>query len=99
MKFDIKELPKKITPIIAKLQQYAGFALVLTVLFIFGFVVLKIRSYATVEPSQTQVDEKLLELKRTTIDQKAINKIESLESTNVSVKALFDKARDNPFQE
>ncbi len=99
MNFDLKDIPKKLSPIIEKLRGSLGFITILIVLGMFGFIVLKIRYYASVQPTQTAVDEKLQGLQRTRIDQAAIDRIENLESTNVDVRALFEEARDNPFQE
>ncbi len=99
MKLNFKELPKKLSPYVQKVKDYSNFIIVLVILGMFGFIVLRIRSYATAQPSQTAIDQKLLDLKRTRIDHDAIEKIKELESTNVDVKALFDEARDNPFQE
>lgn len=99
MKLDVKDILPKLKPLLQKLQQYLGFIIVLLVLSMFVFVVLRIRHYASLQPSQTAIDEKLQALQRTRIDQDAIDKIEKLEGTNTDIKALFDQARDNPFQE
>jgi hypothetical protein len=99
MKLDLKDITTKITPLLQKAREYSGFIIVLVVLGLFGFVVLRIRSYATIQPTQAAIDEKLQDLKRTRIDEDAIEKIQKLESSNIDVKALFDDARDNPFQE
>ncbi len=99
MKLDLKQIPNKLAPVLQMIRGYGSFIIVIVVLGMFGFIVLRIRSYATVQPSQAEVDQKLQDLKRTHIDEEAIKKIQELESTNVDVKALFDDARDNPFQE
>lgn len=99
MNIDLKEIPAKFAPLLQKMRQYSTFIIVLVVLGMFGFIVLRIRTYATVEPTQAAIDEKLQALQRTQVDQEAIDRIKKLESSNIDVKALFDKARDNPFQE
>ncbi len=99
MKIDLKAIPKLIDKLVQKLRIYGTFILILLILGAFTFVVLRIRYYANHEPSQAEINQKLLELKNTQINQEAINKIEQLQSKNVGVKALFDNARDNPFHE
>jgi len=99
MKLDLKDIPNLLLPLLQKAKQYLGFMAVLFALGLFGFVVWQIRGYATVQPSQAEIDEKLLSLRQTKIDEDAIKRIERLESTNIDIKALFDQARDNPFQE
>ncbi len=99
MNIHLQNIPTLFTPLLNKIRQYAGFVIVLLVLGGFAFIIMRISYYATLEPSQTAIDEKLLNLKQTRINQEAIDKIEKLNSTNVDVKALFDEARDNPFHE
>lgn len=99
MNVDLKKIPAAFAPIMSKIRQYGGFVVVLLVLAAFAFIIIRINYYATLEPSQAAIDEKLLNLKQTRINQDAIDKIEKLNSTNVDVKALFDEARDNPFHE
>ncbi len=99
MKFDLKTIPSKLSPIFQKIREYGSFILVLFILTGFAFIVLRIRYYVNMQPSESNVNEKLQALESTHIDQDVIEKIEQLESTNVDVKALFDKARNNPFKE
>lgn len=99
MKLDLKKISDSFAPVIAQVKQYSGFVVLLLVLGVFAFIIVRINFYASREPSQAAIDEKLLHLQRTKIDQAAIDKIEKLNSTNVDVKALFDEARDNPFHE
>lgn len=99
MNFEVKDIPKKIKPLIAKVKEYAGFIAVVGILLAFSFIVLQIRNYATKSPDDDAVTEKLAELSTSRINQEDIDTIENLQSTNVDVRALFKEARDNPFQE
>jgi len=99
MKINLRMIPEKIAPLLLKLKQYGSFIVVILILLGFSFIVLRIRFYANLQPSDQDIANKLLELKRTQIDQEAIAKIEKLQSTNVDVRALFEQARHNPFKE
>lgn len=99
MKLDLKNIPALFAPVLSKIRQYGAFVVVLLVLGAFAFIIVRINYYATLEPSQAAIDEKVLHLQQTQINQEAIDKIEKLNDTNVDVKALFDEARDNPFHE
>ncbi|MCA9337493.1 hypothetical protein KC951_02180 [Candidatus Saccharibacteria bacterium] len=96
---DIKQIPSKLGHSVSKLKKYRVFFFILAVLIAYSYVVLQIQKAITIEPTETQISEKLQDLKRTKIDQDAIKKIQDLESTHVEVHALFQDARDNPFQE
>lgn len=99
MNADLKDLPAKITPLLQKAREYSLFIGILVVLGTYAFLVLRINSFANVEPSQEVVTQQLNELQSPKLDEEAVRKIQELESTNVEIKSLFDRARDNPFQE
>lgn len=99
MNLDIKNITPKLLSALDKLKEYAVFIVVLVVLGAYGFLVLRIRYFASQEPADAVLTEKVNELNAPRIDKDIITKIEKLESSNIEVKTLFDKARDNPFQE
>lgn len=99
MNLDLKKIPAFFAPALNKLKKYSGFIIVLLILAAFAFIIVRIRYYANIEPTQAEIDTKLQDLKRVQINQEAIDKIEKLQSTNVDVKSLFENARDNPFAE
>lgn len=99
MNLEVKDLPAKIMPLLDKARSYIGFLVVLLILGAFGFVVVQIRNYATIEPTEDAITEQLQGISSSRIDEDAVEAVRNLEETNVDVKTLFDEARDNPFQE
>ncbi|MCA9333020.1 hypothetical protein KDA00_04055 [Candidatus Saccharibacteria bacterium] len=99
MNFEVKDIPKKITPIIEKYKKYNVIAFIVCVAIVFGFLVFKINQYTQIEPSEDAIAEELNTVTRPKIDEKAIEKIQQLEDQNIEVKSLFEQARDNPFSE
>ncbi len=99
MNLDIKQISAKIMPLIERLRRYAVLGFFVLIAFLFGFLILRISSYAQTEPSEDAVTEKLTTVQRPKIDQNALLKIQQLEDQNVEVKSLFERARDNPFSE
>ncbi len=91
----------KITPLATKtLQKYAKhyvFGAVIVVLLVYILLVFKISSLAKAEPEQGQAGKNVTLIPR--VDQKAINKIQSLEDNNAQIHSLFEQARNNPFNE
>lgn len=96
-------LPPRIADNAANItSQLAKYKLLLFVLFIagvYGFLLLTISSLSTMEPTPEQISERSSPIKSAKVDKKIIRQLEQLQDNSVSVKALFDEARDNPFQE
>jgi hypothetical protein len=101
MKSDLnsKELISKLSSFLRKLQRYAAFIFIIALLGIYGFLVFRINTLNSREPSDDAVTEKLQTVKRPKIDQSAVDKIQQLQDQHVEVKSLFDQARNNPFSE
>jgi hypothetical protein len=96
---DIKQAGELVKTGLGKLQRYATFLAIVGILLIYSFLVLQISTLSQAEPSEDQVAEQTNTVKRLRIDQNAIDKIEQLEDQNIAVQALFETARDNPFQD
>lgn len=71
----------------------------LLVILLYGFVVWRIQTLSTAEPDPQTIALKTSTASKPHIDKSLVEKIENLESSNVTVKALFDQARRNPFRE
>lgn len=99
MNNQLRDLKKRFGPVVKFTKQYLGFILLIGFLACVGFMVLKIDQLSSVEPTDDQVTEKLNDVKRPTIDQNAIDKIQQLQDQNIDVKTLYDQARSNPFNE
>ncbi len=99
MKLDIKNLQKIAVKYLLLFKKYAVFIFVLVGLGIFGFLVFRIRTLSSIEPSEDTISEKASQSQPVNIDESAVRKVEQLQSANVEVKALFEQSRDNPFQE
>lgn len=81
-------------------EQFMRFRIALFLLLVvavYGFVVWRIDALKNAPPTPSAVDSQLQST--THIDQATINKIQQLQSNSVSVQALFNQARQNPFHE
>lgn len=96
---DLKDLTDKLMQLWNWIVKYLAFICVVGVLIIFAFLIWRIQTYATIEPTETEVINKVNELNTPKLDQDSINKILLLEDQNIEVKTLFEAARQNPFQE
>jgi len=83
------------------LQQARRYGLVLFLVFvalIYGFVLLRINSLTNAQPSADAVSSQVKAARIPHIDQSVVQQLQSLQDNSVSVKSLFNQARDNPFQ-
>jgi hypothetical protein len=97
-KLDLKSIKFKLGIYVAKFQRYAMLAFLAFVLIIYSFVMMRITSLRNTEPTPDQVAAQVKSIKVPHIDEKVVQQLQSLQDNSVSVKALFDKARSNPFQ-
>jgi len=73
------------------------FAAILAVLLVYLMMVFRINSLANADPGPDQ--EVVVTNSIPKVDPKAVSQIQSLEQNNTQVHALFEQARNNPFQE
>ena len=99
MKLDTKDIVNKLKPTLAWLKKHRIVIAIISVLFLYSFMVIEINALNRREPSEDAINEKLQTIKRPRIDDATIKKIEQLQDNNVDVEALFKTARENPFQE
>jgi hypothetical protein len=70
----------------------------LLVVLVYGFVIWRVNVLSTAQPSQSAIASQTT-LPKPHIDETTINKIKQLQDNSVNVQALFNKTRQNPFQE
>lgn len=96
---DIGGSLKAISSLFHKLASYLGLAFVLAMLGLYSFLVFRINSLTTSDPTEESITQALSTVQRPKLDQTIVEKVQSLEDNSVEVKALFQEARDNPFSE
>lgn len=81
-----------------KLQPYGFVTFLVFTTLIYGFVLLRINDLGNREPSADAVNNQVQTIRLTHIDENVVKKLQSLRDNSVNVQALFDEARNNPFQ-
>ncbi|HVV25680.1 MAG TPA: hypothetical protein VHC21_01440 [Candidatus Saccharimonadales bacterium] len=79
-------------------KRYALPAFIVFVLLVYGVVLLRINSLNNQEPTTDQVTSQVKAARIPHIDQSVVQQLQSLQDNSVSVQALFNQARNNPFQ-
>lgn len=99
MKIDIKTIQIKLVNLLQKLRQYVVFISVVALLLVYSLLVFRINQLNNKAPDEDDIATKLKTVQRPKIDQSVIDKIQQLQDNSTNVQSLFNKARDNPFQE
>ena len=98
-KLDLKSI--KLGPLVSgfykRFGKHTAFVILLLILLCYIFVVFRINTLANAEPDSTQQVTITNSIPR--IDKNAVDQIQSLEQSNTQIHALFEQARNNPFQE
>jgi hypothetical protein len=94
-----RELLDKLLDYAKRLQPYSLFVFLLFVAALYGFILLKIHNFSSAEPSPDAVSSQVKAAQVPHIDPAVIQQLQSLQNNSVSVQALFNQARSNPFQE
>lgn len=81
------------------LSRYKLIIFVVLVLSVYGYIIFNISVLTNAQPSEERITELSSPIRSAKIDEKVINQLQQLQDNSVSVKALFDEARNNPFQE
>ncbi len=82
-----------------KIVVHLPFIVIIVVLIVYLLVVLNIRSLSVAEPTAEDESAALANTKIPKIDPQAISQIQKLEKNSPAIHSLFDKARNNPFNE
>lgn len=95
MKLNIK-LPPQIIALLKKLGRYHGVLVLVAVVALYGYLIMQVNAAANVEPNA----EEIVAIKKRTphIDPETVKQLQQLQDNSVSVQALFNDARTNPFQ-
>ena len=98
MNIELKPLLAKLRPLIDFIKRDSVGIFLMLVAVVFGFLIWRIGTLASAEPSQDVIDEKLITVVRPKIDPASIKKIEDLQAQNINIQSYFSD-RNNPFQE
>lgn len=85
--------------ILAKVSRFRLLLFVLLVACVYSYILFTINSLSGVEPTQETVNARKDPIAAAQVDKRVISQLRQLEDNSVSVRELFDSARNNPFQE
>lgn len=94
----LKAVTIKMQIVVRKIRPYRLFIFLAFVGLIYAFLLLQIRSLNNIQPSSDTVTSQVRAARLPHIDQNVVQQLKSLQDNSVSVQALFNQARSNPFQ-
>jgi len=96
-KLSTKSLIAKLRGLGKKLRPYSLVVFLLLVALLYGFLFLRVNSLSNSQPSADAVSNQVKAANLPKIDNLVVLQLQSLQDHSVSVKALFDAARNSPF--
>jgi len=79
------------------IKKYSWLILILFFIIIYGLMLYKIETFKSEQPSPTTVSSQLQTTSQPSIKPSLIKKLNQLTNKSVSVRALFNQNRQNPF--
>ncbi len=98
IKLDKQSLAEAGVKAVSLVSRYAVVLFFVLVAGVYGFVILQINLLSSAQPSQSDIDAQVTATPVPRIDPKVAGQLEQLKDNSVNVQALFDQARQNPFQ-
>lgn len=101
MKNSLKNLSHKtkITVYLRAVMPYSFVIFVVIVAGIYGFIMFRVNTLSNQQPSADAVSGQVQAAQALRVDPKVVEQLKSLQDNSVSVQALFDEARANPFEQ
>jgi hypothetical protein len=97
IKLDMASLRTFLTKVSKVALRYAPILFFLLVASAYGFVVLRINTLSSAQPSQSDIDAQTTATPVPSVDPNVVKKLESLRDNSQAAQTLFDEARNNPF--
>jgi hypothetical protein len=97
-KLDLKALQAKADLWLRRARRFSLLLFIGFIAILYGFVLLRINSLSNVQPSPESVTSQVKAAGVPHIDESVVQQLESLHNNSVNVQALFNDARNNPFQ-
>lgn len=96
---DVKSVLESLTGAVRRVARYRLPLFILIVAVVYGFVFLRINTLSNVQPTPESIASQNNPIKKAHIDKTVVKQLQSLRDNSVNVQALFEQARNNPFQE
>lgn len=97
-KIHLQELLTRIFSDAQKLRRYSVTGFIVLVVLLYGFLFFRITLLNSQQPSEVEISKQVKASPIPHIDKNIVEQLRTLEDNSVNVQALFNQARNNPFQ-
>jgi hypothetical protein len=97
-KADLQKIFDRFKRFLPLARRYSLPAFIVFVVLIYGFIILRIQTLSSKQPTDEQVSSQVQATGIPHIDQATVKQLQALQDNSVNVQSLFDQARNNPFQ-
>lgn len=100
MKLDLTSNPlfEKVLIVFGWTRRFSLIIFLLFIACVYGFVIVRINVLNNAQPSPDAVSSQVKADRIPHIDQSVVRQLQALQDNSVNVQALFNQARNNPFQ-
>jgi hypothetical protein len=95
----LSSVKKSLAGVLTRLGTYKGFLFFLVLTGLYAFIIVRINMLSSAAPSQADITAAQQSITHPKISDATVRKLQSLEDNSVRVQALFNEARQSPFQE
>jgi len=92
-----KPLKQSLQEVLSIVRKYLWLLILVFFVLIYGYILLKINDFQNQQPSQSAISANLQTTPQAVINPKIVNQLDQLKTNSVSVRALFNNSRQNPF--
>lgn len=97
-KADLQKLVDRLKHFLPAARRYSLPAFIIFVILIYGIIIFRIQTLSSQQPTDEQVSSQVQASGTPHIDQSVVRQLQTLQDNSVNVQALFNQARNNPFQ-
>lgn len=97
-KINLSDISRRTQRYIAVVRPYTFVIFLVFAAVLYGFLVLRINELSNSEPTDAAISDQVQTTRLTHIDENVVKKLQSLRDNSVNVEALFNQARNNPFE-
>lgn len=99
MKSALKSFSPRLSAAFNLVRRYYPLLFFVLLAVIYGFILIRINTFSNVTPTDSDIAGQLQTNPAPHLDPTTVERLQQLQDNSVSVQALFDEARNNPFQE
>ncbi|HVV66911.1 MAG TPA: hypothetical protein VHB72_02465 [Candidatus Saccharimonadales bacterium] len=89
---------EKVLVVLGWARRYSFIIFLIFIACVYGFIIMRINDLNNAQPSPDAVSSQVKADRIPRIDQNVVQQLQSLQDNSVNVQALFNQARNNPFQ-